>query len=100
MRYLEENFIATVVVQIKKEGRTDNEFFATSHDYAIFYAKDISKAKILDLPISGDKLESFKEKDKIGHFKWRDFMRTGGNLNLKKDLTSILNFISRKNQIK
>jgi adenine-specific DNA-methyltransferase len=73
------NFIGNVIVQIKKEGRTDNEFFATSHDYAMFYAKDITKAKIFDIDINEESLEKWKLKDEIGQYYWRDFIRTGGN---------------------
>lgn len=74
-----DNFIATVIVQIKKEGRTDSEFFATSHDYAIFYAKDKSKAKINNLTISDETSKKWKEDDDSGRYYWRDFVRTGGN---------------------
>ena len=74
-----ENFLATVVVQIKKEGRTDSEFFATSHDYALFYSKNINKAKINNLSISEENARKWKELDETGRYYWRDFMRTGGN---------------------
>jgi len=74
-----DNFIATVVVQIKKEGRTDKEFFAPSHDYALFYCRNRSKAKLNKLPIDSKKASNWKEKDDVGHFKWRDFIRTGAN---------------------
>ena len=74
-----DNYIATVIVQIKKEGRTDSEFFATSHDYAIFYAKNKSKAKINNLAISEETSKKWKEGDNTGRYYWRDFVRTGGN---------------------
>ena len=74
-----ENFIGTVAIQIKKEGRTDNDFFATSHDYAIFYAKNANKAKLNSLPITEEQAKEFKEEDDLGRYKWRDLMRTGGN---------------------
>ena len=74
-----DNFLGSVVVQIKKEGRTDNQFFSTSHDYMIFYAKDKSKAKINNLPMTEDDLAKFSESDDLGYYRWRDFIRTGGN---------------------
>lgn len=74
-----ENFLATVVVQIKKEGRTDSEFFATSHDYALFYCKNKNKAKINNLSISEENARKWKEIDETGRYYWRDFVRTGGN---------------------
>lgn len=74
-----ENFLASVVVQIKKEGRTDKEFFAPSHDYAIFYCKDRSKAKLNTLPIDKEKSSAWKLTDEVGRYKWRDFIRTGAN---------------------
>jgi adenine-specific DNA-methyltransferase len=74
-----ENFLATVVVQIKKEGRTDSEFFATSHDYALFYCKNKKKAKINNLSISEENARKWKKIDETGRYYWRDFVRTGGN---------------------
>jgi adenine-specific DNA-methyltransferase len=74
-----DNFLASVIVQIKKEGRTDSEFFATSHDYALFYCKNKSRAKINTLSISEENARKWKELDDTGRFYWRDFMRTGGN---------------------
>jgi len=74
-----EGFLATVVVQIKKEGRTDSEFFATSHDYAVFYCKNRNKAKINNLSISEENSRKWKEGDETGRYYWRDFVRTGGN---------------------
>jgi adenine-specific DNA-methyltransferase len=74
-----ENFLATVIVQIKKEGRTDSKFFATSHDYAIFYCKDKSKAVLNNLTISEENSRKWKEIDDTGRYYWRDFVRTGGN---------------------
>ena len=74
-----ENFLATVVVQIKKEGRTDSEFFATSHDYALFYCKNKNKSKINNLSISEENARKWKDIDETGRYYWRDFVRTGGN---------------------
>ena len=79
-----DNFLGSVVVQIKKEGRTDNQFFSTSHDYMIFYAKDKSKAKINNLPMTEDDLDKFSESDDLGNYRWRDFIRTGGNATPKE----------------
>ena len=89
-----ENFIGTVVVQIKKEGRTDNTFFATSHDYALFYAKNIAKAKIFNIPINSDELnEKYKNFDSVGNYNWRDFIRTGGNSTPKERPNQYFPFI-------
>jgi len=38
----EENRLANVVVLNKKSGRTTDAFFATCHEYYLFYAKNIS----------------------------------------------------------
>lgn len=96
-----ENFLATVVVQIKKEGRTDSEFFATSHDYTLFYSKNRDKAKINELSISEENARKWKEEDDTGRYYWRDFMRTGGNstpLDRPKQ-NFIIYFSPGKNQI-
>jgi adenine-specific DNA-methyltransferase len=74
-----DNYLATVVVQIKREGRTDSGFFAASHDYAVFYSKNKNKVKLNKLPISDEEVRKWKKEDDVSRFYWRDFIRTGSN---------------------
>jgi adenine-specific DNA-methyltransferase len=74
----EENRLANVVVLNKKSGRTTDAFFATCHEYYLFYAKNISLAKIELFTLSEDDISTYRFEDEISRYKWRDFLRTGG----------------------
>lgn len=74
----EENRLATVVVINKKSGRSTDKFFATSHEYYYFYAKNIQNAKTGMLSNDESIQATFRNEDESGKFKWRDFLRTGG----------------------
>jgi len=74
----EQNKIATVTVLNKKSGRSTDKFFATCHEYYLFYANDINNAKVNIQGLSGDEIDQYKFEDEISKYKWRDFLRTGG----------------------
>ena len=74
----EDNRMAVVVVLNKKSGRTTDQFFATCHEYYLFYAKNISRAKIELFELNEDDISEYKHEDKVSRYKWRDFLRTGG----------------------
>ncbi len=74
----EENRLATVIVINKKSGRSTDKFFATSHEYYYFYAKNIQNAKTGLLGNDESIQATFRNEDESGKFKWRDFLRTGG----------------------
>lgn len=74
----EQNRIATVSVLNKKSGRSTDKFFATCHEYYLFYANDISTAKVNMQGLNGDEIDQYKLEDEISKYKWRDFLRTGG----------------------
>lgn len=73
----EQNRLGNVVVINKKSGRTTDKFFATSHEYYLFYAKNSELAKVGDMAVS-DRSEEYTFEDNISKFKYRDFLRTGG----------------------
>ena len=74
----EENRLSTVIVLNKKSGRSTDKFFATSHEYYYFYAKNIQNAKTGLLANDESLQATFRNEDEGGRFKWRDFLRTGG----------------------
>jgi len=74
----EQNRLGNVVVINKKSGRTTDKFFATSHEYYLFYAKNFEFAKVGNMAVSGDRAEEYTFEDSISKFKYRDFLRTGG----------------------
>lgn len=74
----EQNRMATVTVLNKKSGRTTDKFFATCHEYYLFYANDINNATVNKQGLNSDDIEQYKLEDEISKYKWRDFLRTGG----------------------
>lgn len=73
-----ENFIGTVVVQSNPRGRTTNTHFATSHEYALFYAKDIEQVSINFTKLTKEQELDFDKKDTVGEYRLLPFRRSGG----------------------
>jgi adenine-specific DNA-methyltransferase len=73
-----DNFIGNLIVQIKPSGRTNDAFFATSHEYTLFYAKNKNNVSINFLPLSDEQKKQYNQGDGEDTYKWRDFLRTGG----------------------
>lgn len=74
----EQNRLANITVLNKKSGRTTDKFFATCHEYYLVYAKNAALAGIELFELNQDQLAEYKYEDKTSHYKWRDFLRTGG----------------------
>jgi adenine-specific DNA-methyltransferase len=73
-----ERFIGTLIIQSKPSGRTTDAYFATSHEYVLFYAKEAGAPKINFFELTDEQKSLYKEGDGEESFKWRDFLRTGG----------------------
>ena len=73
-----ENHIGTVIVQSKPSGRTTDAYFATSHEYVLFYAKEPGVPEINFIALTDEQKNQYKEGEGENSFKWRDFLRTGG----------------------
>jgi len=73
-----ENYIGTLVVQIKPSGRTTDTYLATSHEYVLFYSKNPGAPEINFFELTDEQKSQYKEGDGDQAFKWRDFLRTGG----------------------
>lgn len=74
-----ENRVGIIAVETNPGGRSDSEFFATSHETFIVYAKDIKQAKINDLMMNSEELEKYKLEDKTSRYKLVPLRRTGSN---------------------
>lgn len=74
-----DNRVGIISVETNPRGRRDSEFFATSNEYFIVYAKDITKAKINDLPLTDDEKKEYKFEDSISKYKLVPLKRTGSN---------------------
>jgi adenine-specific DNA-methyltransferase len=73
-----ENYIGTTIVQSNPRGRTTNKFFATTHEYCLFYTKNIELAKIYDQPLTEEQKNNFKGTDVNGKYRFLPFRRSGG----------------------
>ncbi len=51
--YGRENYLGTIIVQSNPRGRTINSQFATCHEYALFYAKNINLAVVNNQSLTG-----------------------------------------------
>lgn len=83
----EENRLGVVAVVHKSEGRNQEKFFGTSHEYALFYANDKKKASFQKVALADDVLESFNRKDDNGLYRLNNYLRSGGgdhNLRINK----------------
>jgi adenine-specific DNA-methyltransferase len=74
-----ENRMGVIAVVHNPGGRQDDKFFPTAHENMLFYANDISLAKINSLGSTESKLSQFKYSDKFGAYKLRGFRRSGSN---------------------
>lgn len=73
-----ENYIGTTIVQSNPRGRTTNTFFATTHEYCLFYTNNIELAKIYDQPLTEEQAKAFSEIDINGKYRFLPFRRSGG----------------------
>ncbi len=74
----EENCLGIITVENKPSGRTTDKFFATSHEYYLYYCKNPSQVTVNKLFLTEDQSAEYRLSDEISSYKWRDFLRTGG----------------------
>ncbi len=75
----EKNRLGTVVIVNNPRGRSDDKFFATSHEYALFYAKNVEKTKTNKLPLTQEQIELFSFADNISNYRLLSLKRTGSS---------------------
>ncbi len=75
----EENRLGVVTIVHNPRGRSDDKFFATSHEYALFYAKNATQAKILKLDLNEEQIEAFNLEDDISKYRLLPLRRSGSN---------------------
>ncbi len=78
MIFGEENRLGNLVIEIKPSGRTNDNFLSTSHEYCLYYSINPNEVEIQFWELSESQKSAYKEEDKRGKYKWRDFLRTGG----------------------
>lgn len=73
-----ENYIGTIIIQSNPRGRTTNAHFATCHEYALFYAKDILNVNVNLIQLTKEQELDFDMKDSDGEYRLLPFRRSGG----------------------
>ena len=82
----ENNRLGVIAVVHKPEGRNQEKFFATSHEYMLVYARNKNEVKFNGVIFDPKIKESFDKEDDLGRFRLNNFIRTGGgDHNLRKN---------------
>ena len=82
----EENRIGIVTVVSKPEGRNQEKFFATSTEYALFYAKSKADCKFNPIILDDEIRKTFDREVAKGKYRLNNYIRLGGgNANLRKN---------------
>lgn len=80
----EINRLGVVAVVHKSEGRNQEKFFGTSHEYMFFYAKNKKECNFQKVVLSELVAISFDKEDERGKFRLNNYIRVGGgDQNLK-----------------
>jgi len=74
----EENYLATVAVRAKPQGRAMAAGFSPNHEYAEFFSNGPG-AIVGRLPRDEDKLSRYSERDDQGIYAWSNLRATGAN---------------------
>lgn len=69
--------LGTLVVETKPSGRTNDRFFATSHEYHLFFGLPESTAEITFFPLSDDAKRQYAESDEGGGSQVERFLTNG-----------------------
>jgi len=77
--FQENNRLGSVTVVHNPRGRSDDKYFASSHEYMLIYSKDSSNAKTNKLKATEEQLEAFNKEDNISRYRELPFRRSGSN---------------------
>ena len=82
----EHNRIGMITVVSKPEGRNQEKFFATSTEYALFYARNKVNCKFNPIILDDEIKKTFDREDAKGKYRLNNYIRLGGgNANLRKN---------------
>lgn len=82
----ENNRLGVIAVVHKPEGRNQEKFFATSHEYMLVYAKNKKNVYFKKAILDEDIKISFDQEDENGKYRLNNFIRFGGgDHNLRKN---------------
>lgn len=82
----EKNRLGVVAVVHKPEGRNQEKFFGTSHEYMFYYAKNKSKCNFRKIILDQKIQVTFDKSDKKGKYRLKNFIRlTDGKYSLREN---------------
>ena len=79
-----ENRISVLTIVHHPAGKTNNNFFATTNEFMVVYAKNKELANINFFEMSKETKKTYKEKDEISRYKLENLMRTGETRNARR----------------
>ncbi|GAA5818628.1 MAG: site-specific DNA-methyltransferase [Methanobrevibacter sp. CfCl-M3] len=71
----EYNRLGIVTIVHKPEGRQHAKFFSSSNEFMLVYAKNKDLVSFNQVVLNEEKKKEFVEKDELGNFKWKNFIR-------------------------
>jgi len=80
----EDNRMSTLIIESNPRGRTSDAFFATSHEYYLYYAKNSSLVNFFNPALTEEQEEAFKLEDEISRYRLLP-LRKSGAASRKKD---------------
>ncbi len=84
----ENNRVGIVSVVHKAEGRNQEKFFGTSHEYMLFYSKNKAMSSFNSIVLDEDIQATFNQSDELGLYRLNNYLRSGGgdqNLRTNKE---------------
>ena len=80
-----ENRISILTIIHHPAGKTNNNFFATTNEFMVVYAKNRELAKINFFEMSEETEKTYNKKDEISRYKLENLMRTGETRNARRE---------------
>jgi adenine-specific DNA-methyltransferase len=77
--FSENNRLGLITIMHNPRGRSDDLFFATSHEYALVYGRNASITQTYKLKLTEEQAEDFPYEDDISRYRLLSFKRTGSN---------------------
>ncbi len=77
--YGEENRLGLITIVHNPRGRSDDLYFATSHEYALAYGKNSGKTTTYKIGLTEEQAENFPLEDEESRYRLLPLKRTGSN---------------------
>ncbi|TSC94288.1 MAG: type III restriction-modification system methylation subunit [Candidatus Berkelbacteria bacterium Athens1014_28] len=99
--YGEENRLGLITIVHNPRGRSDDLYFATSHEYALVYGRNFSKTSTYKLKLTEEQAENFLLEDDKSRYRLLPLKRTGSNSTPKErpNLYFSIYYSSKNNDI-